>query len=223
MVTGRLDNAEKIFACTLPSLLPMQCVCLVTPARFSQCVWNAPSTEMQFSGSCKRDGAISLALFAKELFWVWREMSLNHKFPSNGKKDLNLWGPAVMGCFRVSDPAPGSTSVILRMVRMDSSSGYETEYIRILLGPFQLVNLTLDPLLQPIIAAFTPRLLAKFYRVTSSPSSVTLLWFSLEREGRGNGASWTVLRSEKQDEVSVCQRSLESDAFCLIQSKAHGA
>lgn len=80
-----------------------------------------------------------------------------------------------MGCFRVSDPAPGSTSVILRTVRMDSSSGYKTEYTRILLGPFQLVNLTLDPLLQPIIAAFTPRLLAKFYRVTSSPSSVTLL------------------------------------------------
>lgn len=124
-----------------------------------------------------------------------------------------------MGWFRESDPAPSPTSVILRMVRIDSSSGYVTRVPVFCWVPSSwLIWRWIFCCCQSQLLSHQDWL-AKFGRVTSSPSSATLRWFSLEWEGRGNGAFWNVWLSEKQGEGKDSawqrvQRSMES-ACCL--------
>lgn len=90
MVTERPDNPEEIFACTRPSLPRSVSRAMCALGSDSISALKLQAQKCTYSGKkakvMKGDGGISLALFAKKLLQVWREMSLNHKLPSHGEK-----------------------------------------------------------------------------------------------------------------------------------------
>lgn len=92
-----------------------------------------------------------------------------------------------MGWLRESDPAPSPTSVILRMVRIDSSSGYDP----VLLGPFQLINLMLGVLSLPVTAAFAPRWVSGVWQADKRPQFSN---FALIQAGVGGKGEWSLPR-----------------------------
>ena len=61
----------------------------------------------------------------------------------------------------------------------------------VLLGPFQLINLTLDFLSLPVTAAFTPRLVSKVWQGDKQPQFSN---FALIQAGVGGKGEWGLLK-----------------------------